>query len=148
MSGVAGRRHCSCWGAAGPRTGESSEAGESAALAADAASRDRHASSVARSFPRRRSQAAPIADGRAGSPRGRRAASRSDGVRQRPGDELSELHHVRYDGVPLLDRPDDVLQGRTMQELDGGDQVDVLERAEIWARVRTPHEPGRLGARA
>ena len=53
------------------------------------------------------------------------------------GDELGGLHHVRYDGVPLLDRPDDVL-GRPMQELDGGDEVNVLERAEIWARVRTP----------
>ena len=54
-----------------------------------------------------------------------------------PGDELGGLHHVRYDGVPLLDRPDDVL-GRPIQELDGGDEVNVLERAEIWARVRTP----------
>ena len=54
-----------------------------------------------------------------------------------PGDELGGLHHVRYDGVPLLDRPDDAL-GRPIQELDGGDEVNVLERAEIWARVRTP----------
>ena len=55
-----------------------------------------------------------------------------------PRDELGGLHHVRYDAVPLLDRPDDVL-GRTMHELDGGDEVNVLERAEIWARVRTPN---------
>ena len=54
-----------------------------------------------------------------------------------PGEELAGLHHVRYDGVPLLDRPDDVL-GRLMQELDGGDEVKVLERAEIWTQVRTP----------
>ena len=55
-----------------------------------------------------------------------------------PGDELAGLHHVRYDGVPLLDRPDDVL-GRMMQELDGGDEVNVLARAEIWTQVRTPN---------
>ena len=54
-----------------------------------------------------------------------------------PGEELAGLHHVRYDGVPLLDRPDDVL-GRLMQELDGGDEVNVLECAEIWTQVRTP----------
>ena len=42
--------------------------------------------------------------------------------------------------MPLLDRPDDVL-GHTLQQLDAeGLQVDVLERAEIWARVRTPHD--------
>ena len=55
-----------------------------------------------------------------------------------PGDELAGLHHVRYDGVPLLDRPDDVL-GRLMQELDGGDEVEVLGGAEIWTHVRTPN---------
>jgi hypothetical protein len=54
-----------------------------------------------------------------------------------PGEDLAGLHHVRYDGVPLLDRPDDVL-GRLMQELDGGDEVNVLARAEIWTQVRTP----------
>lgn len=54
-----------------------------------------------------------------------------------PGEDLAGLQYVRYDGVPLLDRPDDVL-GRTMQELDGGDEVEVLQRGEIWARVRTP----------
>jgi len=54
-----------------------------------------------------------------------------------PGDELAGLHHVRYDGVPLLDRPDDVL-GRTLQELDGGDEVNVLGCSEIWTQVRTP----------
>ncbi len=54
-----------------------------------------------------------------------------------PGDELTERQRVRYDGVPLLDRPDDVL-GWLVRELDGGDEVEVLERAEIWAYVRTP----------
>ena len=54
-----------------------------------------------------------------------------------PTDELTERMRVRYDGVPLLDRPDDVL-GRTLGELDGGDEVELLERGEIWARVKTP----------
>ena len=54
-----------------------------------------------------------------------------------PIDELAERMRVRYDGVPLLDRPDDVL-GRTLGELDGGDEVELLERGEIWARVKTP----------
>jgi hypothetical protein len=44
---------------------------------------------------------------------------------------------VRYDGVPLLDRPDDAL-GRAQRELDGGDEVEILERQDIWAHVRTP----------
>ena len=55
-----------------------------------------------------------------------------------PGDELAGLHHVRYDGVPLLDRPDDVL-GRMMVELDAGDEVEVVGGAEIWTHVRTPN---------
>ena len=50
-----------------------------------------------------------------------------------PGERLQ----VRFDGVPLLDRPDDVL-GQTECELEGGDEVEVLDRSEIWARVRTP----------
>jgi SH3 domain-containing protein len=54
-----------------------------------------------------------------------------------PIDETTERMRVRYDGVPLLDRPDDVI-GRTYAELDGGDEVEVLERDELWARVRTP----------
>ena len=36
------------------------------------------------------------------------------------GDELGVLHHVRYDGVPLLDRPDDVLCW-AIDMLDGQD---------------------------
>ena len=55
-----------------------------------------------------------------------------------PGDDLAERQRVRYDGVPLLDRPDDVL-GRMLGELDGGDEVEVLERAEVWAQIRTPN---------
>lgn len=54
-----------------------------------------------------------------------------------PAEGLAERLLVRYDGVPLLDRPDDVL-GQTIGELDSGDEVEILERAEIWARVRTP----------
>ena len=54
-----------------------------------------------------------------------------------PGDDLAERRRIRYDGVPLLDRPDDVL-GRLVQELDGGDEVEVVGRTEIWAQVRTP----------
>ena len=56
-----------------------------------------------------------------------------------PDDELVERHRVRYDSVPLLDRPDDVL-GRTLRELDSGDEVELIERAEIWAQVRTPND--------
>jgi Bacterial SH3 domain len=54
-----------------------------------------------------------------------------------PVEDLAERLQVRYDGVPLLDRPDDVL-GQTIGELDSGDEVEILEREEIWARVRTP----------
>jgi hypothetical protein len=55
-----------------------------------------------------------------------------------PIDELVERSWVRYDGVPLLDRADDVL-GRTYRDLDGGDEVEVVERGDIWAFVRTPN---------
>jgi hypothetical protein len=54
-----------------------------------------------------------------------------------PIDDLTERVLVRYDGVPLLDRPDDVL-GQTQGELDGGDEAEILERGDIWTRVRTP----------
>jgi hypothetical protein len=49
---------------------------------------------------------------------------------------------VRYDLVPLLDRPDEAL-GLSQAELDSGDEVEVLERDAIWTRVRTP--AGRAG---
>jgi hypothetical protein len=52
-------------------------------------------------------------------------------------DEPTRRRLVRYDGVPLLDRPDDAL-GHARGELDGGDEVEILERQDIWARVRTP----------
>jgi hypothetical protein len=66
------------------------------------------------------------------------APARTPAVFAGPGDELVERARVRYDAVPLLDRPDDVL-GRTQGELDAEDEVEVLERSEIWARVRTPN---------
>jgi len=65
------------------------------------------------------------------------APARAPVVFTGPIDELAQRMRVRYDGVPLLDRPDDVL-GRTLGELDGGDEVELLERGEIWARVKTP----------
>ena len=52
-------------------------------------------------------------------------------------DEVTERMVVRYDVVPLLDRPDEA-QGRPQEQLDSGDEVVVLEREEVWARVRTP----------
>ena len=48
-----------------------------------------------------------------------------------------ERMRVRYDGVPLLDRPDDAL-GLPRADLDTGDEVLVLERDEIWTSVGTP----------
>ena len=65
------------------------------------------------------------------------AAARLPVVFATPAEGLAERLLVRYDGVPLLDRPDDVL-GQTIGELDSGDEVEILERSEIWARVRTP----------
>jgi hypothetical protein len=52
-------------------------------------------------------------------------------------DEPTRRRLIRYDGVPLLDGPDDAL-GHARGELDGGDEVEILERQDIWARVRTP----------
>jgi len=65
------------------------------------------------------------------------APARMPAVFATPVEDVAERLQVRYDGVPLLDRPDDVL-GQTIGELDSGDEVEILERAEIWARVRTP----------
>ncbi len=114
-----------------------SEVGASAAPAVDAGGRDRTLPrwldpSVAAARRPDRLPAVPPDRFAAAAP------ARGPMVFATRGDDLGELHHVRYDGVPLLDRPDDVL-GRTMDELDGGDEVTVLERAEIWARVRTPN---------
>lgn len=66
------------------------------------------------------------------------APNRTPLVFAEPIDDLVERAQVRYDGVPLLDRPDDVL-GQTQRELDADDEVEVLERSEIWARIRTPN---------
>jgi hypothetical protein len=49
---------------------------------------------------------------------------------------------LRYDGVVLLDRPDDV-HGRPMEGLQADDEVALLERDELWANVATPG--GRAG---
>jgi SH3-like domain-containing protein len=54
-----------------------------------------------------------------------------------PIDGLAVRLVIRYDSVPLLDGPDDAL-GRTREELDAGDEVELLERLEIWSQVRTP----------
>ncbi len=51
--------------------------------------------------------------------------------------DAGERMRLRYDAVPLLDRPDDVL-ARTLIELDAGDEVLVLERSDVWANVSTP----------
>lgn len=59
-----------------------------------------------------------------------------------PGDEVAERFVVRYDLVQLLDRPDEAL-GIPQGELDSGDEVEVLERDDIWTRVQTP--TGRAG---
>ncbi len=54
-----------------------------------------------------------------------------------PVEEAADRLAVRYDRVQLLDRPDDAL-GMPRGELDTGDEVEVIERDAIWARVRTP----------
>ena len=122
------------------RPSESSEvAGSAAGLqsAADPGGRDRSVPrwlDPALAAARRPDRSPAVAPGA----RAPIARARAPMVFVTPGEELAGLHHVRYDGVPLLDRPDDVL-GRLMQELDGGDEVNVLERAEIWTQVRTPN---------
>jgi hypothetical protein len=59
-----------------------------------------------------------------------------------PGDAVAERLFVRYDLVQLLDRPDEAL-GIPQGELNAGDEVEVLERDDIWTRVQTPS--GRAG---
>lgn len=54
-----------------------------------------------------------------------------------PADEEIERLLVRYDVVPLLDQPDEAL-GLVQEELDWGDEVEILEREGTWACVRTP----------
>jgi hypothetical protein len=65
------------------------------------------------------------------------AARRAPNVFAAGNDAGGERMRLRYDGVPLLDRPDDAL-GRTWTDLDTGDEVLILERDEIWANVTTP----------
>lgn len=54
-----------------------------------------------------------------------------------PIDAGAELLFVRYDGVPLLDRPEDAL-GRPLSELNTGDEVAVVAGDDLWAHVTTP----------
>jgi hypothetical protein len=56
----------------------------------------------------------------------------ADGARV-AGDRM----RLRFDGVPLLDQPDEAL-GRIRADLDTGDEVMVLERDELWTSVTTP----------
>jgi hypothetical protein len=49
---------------------------------------------------------------------------------------------VRYDLVPLLDSPDEVM-GVPLAELRSGDEVDVIGRRAVWVEVRMPN--GRAG---
>jgi Bacterial SH3 domain len=51
--------------------------------------------------------------------------------------ESVERMIVRYDAVPLVDRPDDV-HGRVLDELGAGDEIEIVERDTVWVRVRTP----------
>jgi hypothetical protein len=66
-----------------------------------------------------------------------RAPSRPPHVFATPVEPPAERLYVRYDGVLLMDRPDEAL-GRRLAELDAGDEVDVLERDDAWARAMTP----------
>jgi hypothetical protein len=45
---------------------------------------------------------------------------------------------VRYDLVPLLDRPDEVT-GIPISELRAGDEIEVIGRRSVWLEVRTPN---------
>jgi hypothetical protein len=126
----------------GPPASESAESDEAAPVAVLPAGRDRN-------LPRWLDPSVAAARFRTDTTAAVRAAEvappapkRLPDVFSQPLEELIERAAVRYDGVPLLDRPDDVL-GQTQRELDGGDEVDVLERGDIWSRVRTPH--GSLG---
>ena len=57
-------------------------------------------------------------------------------------DEDLQRFVIRYDGVALLDRPDDV-HGRATEYLLAEDEVALLDRDELWANVTTPR--GRAG---
>jgi hypothetical protein len=45
---------------------------------------------------------------------------------------------VRYDHVEVFDEPNDAY-ARTLAEVGTGDEVEIVELAETWAFVRTPH---------
>jgi hypothetical protein len=99
---------------------------------------------------------AQILPGEAGIPRWRRpslkeARYQSDQVAghvarklafSTPADPGVERSVVRYDLVPLLDRPDEVT-GIPISELRAGDEVEVIGRRSVWVEVRTPN--GRAG---
>jgi hypothetical protein len=53
-----------------------------------------------------------------------------------PTEMIGERLIVRY-SVPLLNRPDEAF-GRVLQNLGSGDQIEILDRGEIWANVITP----------
>jgi hypothetical protein len=59
-----------------------------------------------------------------------------------PAAEGVERAVVRYDLVPLLDSPDEVM-GVPLAELRSGDEVDVIGRRAVWVEVRMPN--GRAG---
>jgi hypothetical protein len=69
----------------------------------------------------------------AGSVAPRRAPNVFTDLTADAGDRM----RLRYDGVPLLDQPDDAL-GRSQADLDTGDEVLILDRDEVWANVTTP----------
>jgi hypothetical protein len=45
---------------------------------------------------------------------------------------------VRYDAVALLSEPDEV-RGLVLDELDAGDEVELIGQSSAWLQVRTPH---------
>lgn len=59
-----------------------------------------------------------------------------------PAREGVERSVVRYDLVPLLDRPDEVT-GVPLAEVRGGDEVEVISKRGVWTEIRTPS--GRAG---
>ena len=65
------------------------------------------------------------------------APRRTPNVFTDPTADAGDRMWLRYDGVPLLDQPDEAL-GRSQADLDTGDEVLVLERDELWANVTTP----------
>lgn len=78
-------------------------------------------------------RAARVASPKAPAPTERRAPL----LFSDPLNGATERLAIRYDRVQLLDRPDEAL-GMPVGELDTGDEIEVLERDAIWARVRTP----------